>query len=127
MTATAHQLDYLTARPDPLAHAMEAERVRWLRRRFLWFCAASIVLSCLLELSTSGDARSADASKRAAAWASISGTAIAVAMSAAAWWYAWRTPPRKRPILALAFWLTVLSSLVSLAAARISMGLNIEV
>src|SRR4051794_32422241 len=96
-----------TAELTSFDHELEAERIRWLRRRFLWLCGVSVVLIVLFELPRLPRLSSDDSRARSAEWIGVFDGMIRIAMYAAAGWYTRRAPPRKRRILALAFWLTV--------------------
>src|SRR5690606_21356903 len=74
---------------DGFDHALESERARWLRARFLWFCGVTFVLTFAMEAGPRWLARLADEPSLASgpidlassiASAAIAGTAFVVVL-----------------------------------------------
>src|SRR4051794_27294040 len=75
-------------------HELEAERIRWLRRRFLWLCWTSVALIVLVNLQGLPLLGSPDARTRAAEQLDLAAAIARMVMYAAAGWYASKTIPR---------------------------------
>ncbi len=103
--------------PTRFEHAMDAERGRWLRRRFLWYTGISFVLGIPLLLpllfANAGQATFL-----------LIASLITLSLTAAAFVYAWRSPPKKTVILRAAVWLYIILGLIGVVNTRISMLLG---
>src|ERR1700755_1220066 len=73
----------------PFDQALDAERTRWLRRRFLWFCAVSTVLFLLAHVDTLSLLKSPADRTRHAAEVSLAGVGVSAMLYAIAGWAAW--------------------------------------
>lgn len=107
--------------PGRYEWAMENERAKMLRRRFLWFTGTLTVLSLLFSpINIVGLV----SSKGGAEWRAqlISFVTLLVQLAATIWafWYAKRQVRNERRLYAIAFWLVVGLGLTSLVASRVA-------
>src|SRR5678816_4382992 len=97
----------------------EAERERWLRKRFLWYTAVVSVLQSLPVLVAAVVWLTIGQQKRAKttlSWVDIAGSAIAGAIFLAAHLHARRSRPRRESVVRLTYILIVLAGFLKLGA-----------
>lgn len=105
-------------------HEIEAERERWLSRRFLWYTGAVVVLNILsllgtaIQFATSGGDKTAAPSGAEVGFAFGSGV-FTLLLYGAAFWYVRRHPTPKVPPLRIVYWLIIISGVVQLLAGPI--------
>src|SRR5256885_9062759 len=106
----------------------DAERARWMRRRFLWFCAINLALA-LLQLPSLRDSLRGILvggpmnAPRELAMFHIAIFVPTVVVYVVVFLHVLRRPPPLRKIVLLALWLTIVLNSISLISTRISLEL----
>ena len=105
---------------------MESDRLRWLRRRFNWFC----VVLCLLTLVTLPVGvwhfTRADGWERFADAINIAHTVLYCSLLAGAWWYARKRLRDERDITRLAMVIVVAAGLLGMVASRVTLEFQVR-
>ena len=102
-------------------HEIEAERERWLRRRFLWYAGAVFILNLLplllipLRRVLPADDRVGDAEF----YLSIGSSVFTLAIYGGSFWYVRTRPAGKVPPLRIVYWLIVITGVVQLLSGPI--------
>lgn len=108
-------VEYLPARvPTRFEVAMDVERGRWLRRRFIAYCIISLCfggLSLIRSLFDDPDE---------ASWWLDGYLILSLLGTAAVLLFTFRQPPRTRTMLRLAMWLYIITNVAALAVNRIN-------
>jgi serine phosphatase RsbU (regulator of sigma subunit) len=103
---------------------LDSERGRWLRKRFLWFCAVNVLVSVpMLPGALSGVFRTSG-TERIAALVFQGSQLCDFVLFALAFAYAWKTPPDRARILRLAFLLSCLAGLLLLISFRAAVAID---
>jgi serine phosphatase RsbU (regulator of sigma subunit)/uncharacterized membrane protein YhaH (DUF805 family) len=110
-------------------HEYEAERERWLRKRFLWYTGVvsilqsiPLVVSILVVLTIGQDKRA----KTTFSWVDIGGFAAAAAVFLGAHLHARRSRPRRESVVRLTYFLIVLAGFLKLGAMFISRSMGMD-
>lgn len=115
-------LEYLPpARPSEFDLELLSERTRWIRRRFLWFCAVNIVLQILGSTSMAKDIRAAPGLARIL---NIIEPIFLVGGYLAAFVYVFRKRPDLRRLLHLAVYMTAILPGLSELFFRLDLSLD---
>ncbi|MEM6314686.1 MAG: SpoIIE family protein phosphatase, partial [Planctomycetota bacterium] len=104
--------------PTRFEVAMEDERGRWVRRRFMIFCTLVLVVNLLSLLAIP---LQPDGTRGLVTFFTL----LTVLANAAALVYAWRSPPRAKVMIRVAIWLFILTSIASLAANRLTVEIGL--
>jgi hypothetical protein len=102
-------------------HEIEAERERWLRRRFLWYAGAVFILNLLplllipLRSALPRDENIGDAEF----YLSVGSGLFTLALYGGAFWYVKTKPAGKVPPLRIVFWLIVITGMVQVLSGPI--------
>ncbi|MEM8872723.1 MAG: PP2C family protein-serine/threonine phosphatase [Planctomycetota bacterium] len=104
--------------PTRFEVAMQDERGRWLRRRFIGYCILSLVLTgiSLMFVGTNSEQNQLWLSTYIIVSLFVVGSALV---------YAWKAPPKARIMIRVAVWLYILTSIGSLATNRILMEIEL--
>ena len=103
---------------------LDSERGRWLRRRFLWFCAVNVLLSLPMLHGALASVRTASGTERIAALVFQGSLLCEFVLFALAFAYAWKTPPDRTRILRLALLLSCATGLMSLISFRAAVAID---
>jgi serine phosphatase RsbU (regulator of sigma subunit) len=103
----------------------ESERARWLRRRFVWFCIAMILIDGLFVLQMLGEWLTGGARARLERAGLIMSVPLVLMYFAAAVYGARKSPALNR-IVRLSIWLTVLDGVSSLIYFDMERRLNVQ-
>ena len=120
--STQRMIEYLSpAAPSEFDLELRSERTRWLRRRFLWFCLANIVLQLATTAGFARDIRQAPPLARAL---NVIETILLLMSYAGAFWYVLRRKPGLERLLHLAIYMTAILPSVSEIFLRVDFSLN---
>ncbi len=102
-------------------HEIEAEREKWLRRRFLWYAGAVFILNMFPLLFAPFRALLPEDERVGTAefFLSLASAAFTVALYGGAFWYVWKRPSPKVPPLRIVYWLIVITGVVQLLSGPI--------
>jgi serine phosphatase RsbU (regulator of sigma subunit) len=103
----------------------ESERARWLRRRFVWFCVAMMLIDGLFVLQMLGEWATGGVRARLERAGLIMSVPLVLMYLAAAIYAVHRTPGLRR-IVQLSIWLTVLDGVSSLIYFDLERRLNMQ-
>jgi hypothetical protein len=110
--------------PTDFDIALDSERGRWLRKRFLWFCAVNMLLAAPFLHGALKNMLAARGSVQVAAIVWHGTFLLTCFLFAGALIYGWRSPPSRRQMVALAVWLSCVTGVMSLLALRIAVRIN---
>jgi hypothetical protein len=115
-------IDYLSpAAPSEFDLELRSERTRWLRRRFLWFCLANIVLQVMATTGMAKDIRQAPPLARSL---NLIETFLLIGSYAAAFFYVLRTRPALERLLHLGIYMTAILPSISEIFLRADLSLD---
>ena len=121
-SSTPRVLEYLSpSTPSEFDLELRSERTRWLRRRFLWFCLANIVLQVL---ATTGMAKDIRQSPPLARSLNVVETFLLIGSYAAAFFYVLRSKPTLERLLHLGIYMTAILPSISEIFLRADLSLD---